>query len=79
MKSKSTAQSTIASFLLLCTILFSLSVKADSEPEGTWRLVSRTLPNGTKQMPPDVMGIGSYTKGQRDRKSVVWERVCLAV
>jgi hypothetical protein len=34
--------------------------------EGTYRLVSRTRPDGTVQKPPDVMGLQTYTKGHRN-------------
>lgn len=34
--------------------------------EGTYRLVSRELPDGTKQAPPDVVGLLTYTKDYRN-------------
>jgi hypothetical protein len=34
--------------------------------EGTYRLVSRTLRDGTVLRPPDVMGLQTYTKGYRN-------------
>src|SRR5437667_12203473 len=34
--------------------------------EGTYKLVSRELPNGTKQGPPDVLGLLTYTKEYRN-------------
>ena len=34
--------------------------------EGTYKLVSRELPNGTKQGPPDVLGLITYTKEYRN-------------
>jgi len=34
--------------------------------EGTYKLVSRVLPNGTKQVPPDVLGLLTYTKEYRN-------------
>ncbi len=40
-------------------------VAAGSSPssiEGTYKLVSQDLPDGTKQFPPDVMGLITYTK-----------------
>ena len=41
------------------------AVVAESSPsslEGTYKLVSRDLPDGTKQFPPDVVGLITYTK-----------------
>ncbi|MFQ5889703.1 MAG: hypothetical protein ACE5JR_06585 [Gemmatimonadota bacterium] len=34
--------------------------------EGTYRLVSRELPDGTTQEPPDVVGLITYTKNYRN-------------
>ena len=34
--------------------------------EGTYKLVSRELPNGTKQGPPDVLGLITFTKEYRN-------------
>ncbi len=34
--------------------------------EGTYRLVSRELPDGSTQEPPDVLGLGTYTKQYRN-------------
>ncbi len=34
--------------------------------EGTYRLVSRELPDGSIQTPPDVLGLGTYTKQYRN-------------
>ena len=34
--------------------------------EGTYQLVSRTLPNGTMLKPPDIMGLFTYTKTHRN-------------
>ena len=34
--------------------------------EGTYKLVSRELANGTKQGPPDVLGLLTYTKEYRN-------------
>ncbi len=42
-----------------------LDVVAESSPyslEGTYKLVSRELPDGTKQFTPDVVGLITYTK-----------------
>ena len=40
-------------------------VKAPSI-EGTYRLVSRDLPDGSKQVPPAIYGLDTYTKGYRN-------------
>jgi hypothetical protein len=34
--------------------------------EGTYKLVSRDLPNGIKQSPPDVLGLMTFTKKYRN-------------
>jgi hypothetical protein len=34
--------------------------------EGTYQLVSRTLPDGTVLKPPDIMGLCTYTKSYRN-------------
>jgi hypothetical protein len=39
--------------------------------EGSYRLVSRDLPDGTKQVPPDVGGLLTYTKEYRNL-NVYW-------
>lgn len=57
-------------FTLLANAL-PLNALAENGPEGTWRLVSRVLPDGTKQVPPEVIGIGSYVNGQRNL-NVMW-------
>jgi hypothetical protein len=40
--------------------------------EGTYTLVSRHLPNGTKQVPPDILGLLTYTKEYRNF-NVYWK------
>jgi hypothetical protein len=39
--------------------------------EGTYQLVSRTLPNGTVLKPPDIMGLFTYTKTHRNFNIVI--------
>lgn len=34
--------------------------------EGTYKLVSRELPDGTKQVPPEILGLLTYTKEHRN-------------
>lgn len=40
--------------------------------EGTYKLVSRKLPDGTTKSPPDVMGVLTYTNSYRNF-NVVWK------
>lgn len=37
-----------------------------STAEGTYKLISRKLPDGTIQVPPDIMGLMTYTKSHRN-------------
>ena len=43
-------------------------------PEGTYRLVSRDLPDGSKQVPPAIDGLLTYTKGYRNF-NIYWKDV----
>jgi hypothetical protein len=47
---------------------------ASSAPriEGTYQLVSRQLPDGTMQRPPEIMGLLTYTKSHRNF-NIVWK------
>lgn len=47
---------------------------ASSAPriEGTYTLVSRQLPDGTMQRPPEIMGLFTYTKSHRNF-NIVWK------
>jgi hypothetical protein len=51
-----------------------LPSQASSTPtiEGTYTLVSRTLPNGTRQFPPDIIGLMTYTKDHRT-VNIMWK------
>jgi hypothetical protein len=42
--------------------------QASSAPsiEGTYRLISRQLPDGTRLSPPDIMGLWTHTKSHRN-------------
>jgi len=53
---------------LICFFLLLTSGALAQAPnvEGTYRLVSRTLPDGKLQKPPDVIGLMTYTKGYRN-------------
>ena len=60
-------RSLLGAGLLLNLSLFSTTVVAQAPSiEGTYRLVSRTLSNGTVLRPPDVMGLQTYTKTHRN-------------
>jgi hypothetical protein len=45
-----------------------LTSPASSTPtiEGTYKLISRRLPDGTMQFPPDIIGLMTYTKSHRN-------------
>jgi hypothetical protein len=52
----------------------SVPSQASSTPTivGTYKLVSRTLPDGTMQFPPDIMGLMTYTKDHRT-VNIMWK------
>ena len=59
----------LASLLMGIAALTACAGQAAGEApsiEGTYRLVSRELPNGTKQGPSDVLGLLTYTKEYRN-------------
>ncbi len=65
-------------FLLVCLVAGdSGQVRAQSDVsetpsiEGTWKLVSRDLPDGSKQTPPDIMGLLTFQDGYRNL-NVYW-------
>ena len=67
--------STLYMSMLLLLVFVALSCSGEGqqqatsqEPsiEGTYKLVSRELPDGTMQGPPDVMGLLTYTKSYRN-------------
>ena len=56
----------LSGVLVVITLLLALSAAAQSPSiEGTYQLVSRTLPNGTVLKPPDIMGLWTHTKSHR--------------
>jgi hypothetical protein len=66
---------------MLLVLTFALSFAGESPKpqaswaptiEGTYKLVSRTLPDGTMQFPPDIMGLMTYTKGHRT-VNIMWK------
>jgi hypothetical protein len=58
----------------LSLILLAGAVAPPKPPriEGTYRLVSRDLPDGSKQVPPAINGLNTYTKGYRNF-NIYWE------
>jgi hypothetical protein len=67
------------SMLLVLTLALSFAgervpSKASSTPtiEGTYKLVSRKLPDGTMQFPPDIIGLMTYTKDHRT-VNIMWK------
>ena len=79
MRSKSNPANTLTSLLVGLAALIACAGQAACEAsqkpgigaqapsiEGTYTLVSRELPNGTKQGPPDVLGLLTYTKEYRN-------------
>ena len=62
-------KTTLVSLLMGIAALIACAGQAAGEApsiEGTYKLVSRELPNGTKQGPPDVLGLITYTKEYRN-------------
>src|SRR5207245_11608654 len=95
MRSKSKPANTLTSLLMglaaLIACVGQAACEAPQKPgvaakepiiEGTYKLVSRDLPNGKKQGPPDVLGLLTYTKEYRNvnnyvkRASVKTRRDC---
>jgi hypothetical protein len=62
-------KNTLASLLMgIAALIACAGLAAGEVPsiEGTYKLVSRELPNGAKQGPPDVLGLLTYTKEYRN-------------
>ena len=57
-----------AAFASLSLVLLTGATTAPKPPsiEGTYRLVSRDLPDGTKQVPPAIDGLITFTRGYRN-------------
>src|SRR5437879_8730252 len=68
MSSTLNSKNTLASLLMGIALIACAGQAAGEAPsiEGTYKLVSRELPNGTKQGPPDVLGLITYTKEYRN-------------
>ena len=57
----------LSGVLVVIAVLFVRAAAAQTPSiEGTYQLVSRTLPNGTVVKPPDMMGLFTYTKTHRN-------------
>jgi hypothetical protein len=53
----------LSGVLVVLALLFALSASAQAPSiEGTYKLLSRKLPDGTMLSPPDSMGLFTYTK-----------------
>ena len=58
---------TLPGVLVGMVLLFAIAASAQSPSiEGTYKLISRTLPDGTVLKPPDIMGLETYTKTHRN-------------
>jgi hypothetical protein len=63
---------TLPGILVVMTWLLALSAAAQSPSiEGTYQLVSRTLPDGAVLKPPAIMGLLTYTKTHRNFNIVI--------
>ena len=63
------AKNTLVPLLVGVATLIACAGQAAGEApsiEGTYKLVSRELPDGTKQGPPNVLGLITYTKEYRN-------------
>jgi hypothetical protein len=56
--------------LAIAGALLAVPATAQSSIEGTWRLVSRQLPDGISVKPPDVQGIMSLANGHRNHNTL---------
>src|SRR5215831_19474076 len=64
--------SALLGILVAMTWLVAFSAAAQTPRiEGTYHLVSRTLPTGTVLKPPDIMGLFTYTKTHRNFNIVI--------
>ncbi len=53
--------------MVVMALLFAISASAQAPSiEGTYKLISRKLPDGTMLSPPDIMGLFTYTKTHRN-------------
>jgi hypothetical protein len=67
MAEKVSVAGSVAAVLVTALLLFASAALAQAPSiEGTYRIVSRTLRDGTVVKPPDVMGLQTYTKSYRN-------------
>ena len=58
---------TLPGVLAGIVLLFAIAASAQAPSiEGTYKLISRQLPDGTVLKPPDIMGLQTYTKSHRN-------------
>ena len=63
----------LSSMLIILVLCSAVPVPAQAPSiEGTYQLVSRKLPDGTVQSPPNIMGALTYTKTHRNF-NVIWK------
>ena len=56
----------LSGVLVGMVLLFAIAASAQAPSiEGTYKRISRTLPDGTMLSPPDIMGLMTYTKTHR--------------
>jgi hypothetical protein len=59
--------STLAGVLVVMVVLSAMAASAQTPSiEGTYKLLSRKLPDGTMLSPPTIMGLFTYTKNHRN-------------
>ena len=64
---------TLPGVLVGMVLLFAIAASAQVPSiEGTYKLISRKLPDGTIQRPPEVMGLLTFTKSHRNF-NVLWK------
>ena len=64
---------TLPGVLVGMVLLFAIAASAQAPSiEGTYKLISRKLPDGTIQRPPEVMGLLTFTKSHRNF-NVLWK------
>jgi hypothetical protein len=68
------AHVTLGAMAMLLALTIGALCFAGEQPaiEGTYKLISRQLPDGTMQKPPQIMGLFTYTKSHRNF-NIVWK------
>ena len=57
----------LSGVLVGIVVLFALSASAQAQSiEGTYKFISRQLPDGTILRPPEIMGLFTYTKSHQN-------------